>query len=112
MIAGMRRNWSARNKVGHARTHLACPAMRRFDAWANGHEGTVVIAHTGENDSPPPEVLIGALTVMIRAASHARDECHDDLRRSWHQGRVSAFMDAKRETESWVASVRWKVGQS
>lgn len=63
------------------------------------------MTHNAENDAPP-EVLIGALANMIAAASRARDECRDDLRRAWHQGRVSALMDAKRQTESWVAAVR------
>lgn len=53
-----------------------------------------------------PEVLIGALARMIEAAEKARDVETDALRRSWHQGRVSAYMDAKGQTESWIASVR------
>lgn len=65
-----------------------------------------------EYGGAPPEVLIGALANMLTAAEVARDECHDDLRRSWHQGRVSALMDAKRQTESWVAAVRTRPGNS
>jgi hypothetical protein len=63
------------------------------------------VTQSAENDAPP-EVLIGALANMLADEERDRDECHDDLRRSWHQGRVSALMDAKRQTESWVAHVR------